>query len=82
VPGASVAVARDGVVISPYIDSSYKWAGGGFLDSAEDLVRFGSAHLQPGCLRRETLDQPLARPCAARASRSIGKKIVATRVGL
>jgi serine beta-lactamase-like protein LACTB len=42
---------------APYIDSSYKWAGGGFLGNAEDLVRFGSAHLQPGFLRQETLDQ-------------------------
>jgi serine beta-lactamase-like protein LACTB, mitochondrial len=42
---------------APYIDSSYKWAGGGLLGSAEDLVRFGSAHLQPGFLRQETLDQ-------------------------
>lgn len=31
---------------APCEDRSYKWAGGGFLGSAEDLVRFGSAHLQ------------------------------------
>src|SRR5271165_626249 len=28
---------------APYVDNSYKWAGGGFLSTAEDLVRFGSA---------------------------------------
>ncbi|HYO83951.1 MAG TPA: serine hydrolase domain-containing protein [Bryobacteraceae bacterium] len=41
---------------APYCDNSYKWAGGGFLSSAEDLVRFGSAHLQAGFLRQNTLD--------------------------
>ena len=30
------------------INSSYKWAGGGFLSTAEDLVRFGSALLRDG----------------------------------
>jgi serine beta-lactamase-like protein LACTB, mitochondrial len=39
-----------------YTDNSYKWAGGGFLGSAEDLVRFGSAHLQPGFFSQATLD--------------------------
>jgi serine beta-lactamase-like protein LACTB, mitochondrial len=42
-------------VVSPPVDSSYKWAGGGFLSTTEDLVRFGSAHLQPGFLKKETL---------------------------
>lgn len=41
---------------SPDVDNSYKWAGGGFLSTAEDLVRFGSALLGPGLLRQETLD--------------------------
>jgi CubicO group peptidase (beta-lactamase class C family) len=36
------------------INSSYKWAGGGFLSTAEDLVRFGSALLQPGFLKEES----------------------------
>ena len=38
-------------------DHSYKIPGGGFLSTAEDLVRFGSALLQPGFLKQETLDQ-------------------------
>src|SRR5438552_4211155 len=42
--------------LSPRVDNSYKWAGGGFVSTAEDLVKFGSALLQPGFLRRETLD--------------------------
>lgn len=44
-----------GLVNAPYVDNSYKWAGGGFLSTPEDLVRFGQAHLQPGFLRAETL---------------------------
>lgn len=39
-----------------YVDSSYKWAGGGFLSTAEDMVRFGSAHLQPGFFKSGTLE--------------------------
>jgi serine beta-lactamase-like protein LACTB len=43
-------------VPSPSVDNSYKWAGGGFLSTAEDLVRFGSAHLSPGYLKAATLE--------------------------
>ncbi len=43
-------------VPSPVVDNSYKWAGGGFLSTAEDLVRFGSAHLKPGHLEAATLE--------------------------
>ncbi len=39
----------------PAVDNSYKWAGGGFLSTAEDLVTYGSALLQPGFLKAETL---------------------------
>jgi CubicO group peptidase (beta-lactamase class C family) len=40
---------------APFVDNSYKWAGGGFLSSAEDLARFGSALLQPGFLKPQSL---------------------------
>ena len=30
---------------APYVDNSYKWAGGGFLSSVGDLIRFGSMML-------------------------------------
>lgn len=43
-------------VVAPTVDNSYKWGGGGFLSTAEDLVRFGSAHLQPGWLKAGTLE--------------------------
>ncbi len=44
------------VLNAPYVDNSYKWAGGGFLSTPEDLVRFGSAHIEPGFLQAETLE--------------------------
>ncbi len=40
---------------SMYVDNSYKWAGGGFISTSEDLVRFGSALLHPGYLKAESL---------------------------
>ena len=43
-------------VVAPTVDNSYKWAGGGFLSTAEDLVRFGSAHVQAGWLKAATLE--------------------------
>jgi len=49
-------LAKDGrAENAPYVDNSYKWAGGGFLSTAEDLVGFGSSLLQPGFLKAETL---------------------------
>jgi CubicO group peptidase (beta-lactamase class C family) len=42
--------------LAPAVDNSYKWAGGGFLSTAEDLVKFGSALLEPGFLKAGTLD--------------------------
>lgn len=47
---------KDGTLENaPYVDSSYKWAGGGFLSTSEDLVRFGSMLLEPGFLKAESL---------------------------
>lgn len=40
---------------APYVDNSYKWAGGGFLSTPEDLVRFGSALLHAGFLPDNSL---------------------------
>ena len=45
-----------GFVLSRPVDNSYKWAGGGFLSTAEDLVQFGSALLRPGFVQATTLD--------------------------
>jgi serine beta-lactamase-like protein LACTB, mitochondrial len=40
---------------APYVDNSYKWAGGGFLSTAEDLARLGRNLLQGRLLRPETV---------------------------
>jgi CubicO group peptidase (beta-lactamase class C family) len=43
--------------IASDIDISYKWAGGGFLSTAEDLVRYGSAFLpSSNFLKPETIE--------------------------
>ena len=42
------------VLIAPFEDTSYKWAGGGILSSAADLVRFGFAHLTGNYLKDST----------------------------
>jgi serine beta-lactamase-like protein LACTB, mitochondrial len=44
-----------GLENAPYVDNSYKWAGGGFLSTPEDIVRFGSALLHPGFLSADSL---------------------------
>ena len=36
------------------IDSSYKWPSAGYLSTASDLVRFGSAHMRDGFIKPET----------------------------
>ena len=40
---------RDGdrhLINAPFVDNSYKWAGGGFLSTTEDVLRFANAHLR------------------------------------
>lgn len=45
-----------GILNAPYVDNSLKWAGGGFLTTAEDLVRFGDAIATGQLIRRETAE--------------------------
>lgn len=45
---------------APQVDNSYKWAGGGFLSTSDDLVKFGNAMLYSyqnlnGFLTRDTI---------------------------
>ena len=40
---------------APYVDNSYKWAGGGFLSTPEDLARFGWAIVRGQLLKPETV---------------------------
>ncbi|MGE0442227.1 MAG: serine hydrolase domain-containing protein [Gemmatimonadales bacterium] len=44
-----------GIVNAPATDNSYKWAGGGFLSTTEDLVTFGDALLHGRLLKPETV---------------------------
>lgn len=55
-----VADSTGQVSNAPYVDNSYKWAGGGLLSTPEDMLVFANAHLEPGFLRAETLDMLFA----------------------
>jgi serine beta-lactamase-like protein LACTB len=46
--------ARDSLANAPYVDQSYKWAGGGFLSTTEDLAAFGQAMLAGSLLKPAT----------------------------
>lgn len=49
---------EDGKLVeAPYVDNSYKWAGGGFLSTAEDLIKFGNAILYGTKLNDKTLTE-------------------------
>lgn len=47
---------ESGLRNSDFTDNSYKWASGGLLSTAEDLVRFGSGLIAGDLLRPETVD--------------------------
>ena len=58
VPGRAHFYTRDAagaIVNAGFVDNSYKWAGGGFLSTAEDLVTFANVLLEGRLLRPETL---------------------------
>ncbi len=42
------------IINAAYVDNSYKWAGGGFLSTSEDLVKFGNAMLYNTIISEET----------------------------
>lgn len=46
---------NDALLNAPFVDNSYKWAGGGFLSTPEDLLRFANAHLTGDFLSDEAL---------------------------
>lgn len=58
IDGRSAYYQLDGgrLVNAPWVDNSNKWAGGGFLSTSEDLVRFALAHLTTEHLEAETID--------------------------
>jgi len=49
-------IEDDRLVNTPWVDNSNKWAGGGFLSTSDDLVRFGFAHLSDRFLRPKTIE--------------------------
>ena len=55
VPGRSSYYVRNDagqVVNAPFVNNSYKWAGGGFLSTTEDVLRFANAHLRDDYLSK------------------------------
>jgi serine beta-lactamase-like protein LACTB len=55
VPGRTRYYVRDAdrrVVNAPFVNNSYKWAGGGFLSTTGDVLRFANAHLDDGFLSK------------------------------
>lgn len=57
---------------APFVDSSYKWASGGFLSTPSDLVRFGFALLDHKLLKPATRDV-LWKPVHLASGKSIGR---------
>lgn len=47
--------AAGAIVNAEFVDNSYKWAGGGFLSTAEDLVTYANVLLEGRLLRPETV---------------------------
>jgi serine beta-lactamase-like protein LACTB len=47
--------AAGAIVNAGFVDNSYKWAGGGFLSTAEDLVAYANVLLEGRLLRPETV---------------------------
>ena len=48
------ADSGDGILNAPFVDNSYKWAGGGFLSTTEDLARVGQLLVDGAMLQPET----------------------------
>jgi CubicO group peptidase (beta-lactamase class C family) len=46
----------DTLINAPFVDNSYKWAGGGYLSTAEDLLIFANAMINAEFLKAETVD--------------------------
>ena len=57
IPGRTRYYVRDAeerVVNAPFVNNSYKWAGGGFLSTTGDVLRFANAHLDDGFLSKSS----------------------------
>lgn len=49
------------IINGPFVDNSIKWAGGGFLSTSEDIMRFAKAHSKVEYLNQKQIDE-LTRP--------------------
>jgi CubicO group peptidase (beta-lactamase class C family) len=61
--------------VAPFVDNSYKWAGGGFISTAEDLLRFGEAVMDGKLINHETMTMALQThtlPDGKKTNRGIG----------
>ena len=47
--------ASQNIIHAPYVDNSYKWAGGGFVSTTEDLIKFGEAFFNNEFLSENTI---------------------------
>ena len=47
--------SNGGMLNARYVDNSYKWAGGGFLSTTEDLAQFGEVMLEGTLLKPATV---------------------------
>jgi len=55
---ASFYLIHDGEIFNtPFVDNSNKWAGGGLVSTADDLVRFASELIRGNLIHHETLEQ-------------------------
>ena len=54
---APYSMNHGNITNAPHVDNSYKWAGGGFLSTAEDLVKFGNAMLSDTILSKNTIKE-------------------------
>ena len=45
----------DDIVVAPRVDNSYKWAGGGFVSSPRDVIKFGRSYLEGSLLSDEII---------------------------
>lgn len=59
------------ILNAPYVDNSYKWPGGGYLSTTEDLAQWGAALLDGRLLRPATRDL-LWTPMTTRDGKSTG----------
>ncbi len=60
---AAPYIRRDGKLINaPFVDNSYKWAGGGFISTPSDLVKFGFGVFNGDLIEDSTLELLLSPP--------------------